>query len=857
MLGTRRNKHSNLILGFLFFLFCLVSIHAQEEQQPSIALVSYIKTLEERFNVKFSYINEDLEGLTIDAQKNPESLEDILSYIQEQFQIQYKKLNDRYYTLIKNSHVDLCGMVLDNFASNTIPGATVEILGTNRALITDDDGKFSIQDVPKDASIRIRYLGFLTQNMSVAEFLGLGECPKILMTPHMEQLNEVIVYQFLTTGIIKEKDASITLNTAEFGILPGQIEPDILQTVQALPGIKSIDETVSDINVRGGTNDQNLVLWNGIKMYQSGHFFGLISAFNPYLTDQVTIYKNGTPAAYGDGVSGVIQMETSNKIAEQWKGGAGFNLISGDFYTEVPLSDKLGIQFAARRSATDFLNSPTYNQFFDRAFQDSEITDQNNNSVDDEIQRKEDFFFYDFSGKILYNINDDHQLRFSAIHIKNNLKYAENNITDRETNISLLKQDNLSVGGQLQSQWNNRFSSHLNMYYSRYNLDAQNVFGNQVQQLFQQNEVIENAIKLNTDYQLTDQFNWNNGYQYIETGITNVTVLNEPDFNSKVKGVVRIHAPYTQFDYHSPENTFIAKVGARFNFIENLNTFKELLIEPRLNLNVKLANYLRAEVLGEFKSQTTNQVVDLEQNFLGIEKRRWILSNDSSLPVTKSKQGSVGMNYEKNHFYVGLEGFYKQVDGISTSTQGFQNQYQFSGEIGSYDVKGIEFLVNKKGENYSTWLSYAYNKNDYTFDSIVPQNFPNNLDIRHTLTFAGTYTYNNLKLSIGLNYRTGKPFTEPMDGDQGLDTDYTPSRINFKSPNSSRLPEYFRADASAIYSFRLSPRINANAGLSVLNVTNRKNTLNRYYRVNDEDEIETVDNVSLGITPNLSFRVNF
>ncbi|WP_235932764.1 carboxypeptidase-like regulatory domain-containing protein [Flagellimonas sediminis] len=841
----------------MFFLFCLVSIHAQEEQQPSIALVSYIKTLEERFNVKFSYINEDLEGLTIDAQKKPESLEDILSYIQEQFQIQYKKLNDRYYTLIKNSHVDLCGMVLDNFASNTIPGATVEILGTNRALITDDDGKFSIQDVPKDASIRIRYLGFLTQNMSVAEFLGLGECPKILMTPHMEQLNEVIVYQFLTTGIIKEKDASITLNTAEFGILPGQIEPDILQTVQALPGIKSIDETVSDINVRGGTNDQNLVLWNGIKMYQSGHFFGLISAFNPYLTDQVTIYKNGTPAAYGDGVSGVIQMETSNKIAEQWKGGAGFNLISGDFYTEVPLSDKLGIQFAARRSATDFLNSPTYNQFFDRAFQDSEITDQNNNSVDDEIQRKEDFFFYDFSGKILYNINDDHQLRFSAIHIKNNLKYAENNITDRETNISLLKQDNLSVGGQLQSQWNNRFSSHLNMYYSRYNLDAQNVFGNQVQQLFQQNEVIENAVKLNTDYQLTDQFNWNNGYQYIETGITNVTVLNEPDFNSKVKGVVRIHAPYTQFDYHSPENTFIAKVGARFNFIENLNTFKELLIEPRVNLNVKLANYLRVEVLGEFKSQTTNQVVDLEQNFLGIEKRRWILSNDSSLPVTKSKQGSVGMNYEKNHFYVGLEGFYKQVDGISTSTQGFQNQYQFSGEIGSYDVKGIEFLVNKKGENYSTWLSYAYNKNDYTFDSIVPQNFPNNLDIRHTLTFAGTYTYNNLKLSIGLNYRTGKPFTEPMDGDQGLDTDYTPSRINFKSPNSSRLPEYFRADASAIYSFRLSPRINANAGLSVLNVTNRKNTLNRYYRVNDEDEIETVDNVSLGLTPNLSFRINF
>lgn len=270
-----------------------------------------------------------------------------------------------------------------------------------------------------------------------------------------------------------------------------------------------------------------------------------------------------------------------------------------------------------------------------------------------------------------------------------------------------------------------------------------------------------------------------------------------------------------------------------------------------------MANYLRAEVLGEFKSQTTNQIIDLEQNFLGIEKRRWILSNDSTLPVTKSKQGSVGINYEKNNFYVGVEAFYKNVDGISTSTQGFQNPYQFSGEIGSYDVKGVELLINKKGENYSTWLSYAYNKNDYTFDSIVPQSFPNNLDIRHTVTFASTYTYKDLKLSIGLNYRTGKPFTEPVEGDEGLDQDFFPPRINYQSPNSSRLPEYFRADASAIYNFQLSRSIRANAGLSILNFTNRKNTLNKYYRVNADDEIETVENVSLGITPNVSFRVSF
>ena len=82
--------------------------------------------------------------------------------------------------------------------------------------------------------------------------------------------------------------------------------PDILQKIQAIPGISSINESISNINIRGGSNDQNLLLWDGIKMYHSGHFFGLISAFNPYLTDKVTLTKNGTSSQYNDGVSGTI-----------------------------------------------------------------------------------------------------------------------------------------------------------------------------------------------------------------------------------------------------------------------------------------------------------------------------------------------------------------------------------------------------------------------------------------------------------------------------------------------------------------------------------------------------------------------
>lgn len=853
MLGTLRHSHFCLILGFLLFFHTL---HAQE-QQNSVGLIPYLKTLEERFNIKFSYLNEDLDDFTISIPENMVTLNDILDYIESRLQLQAEKLNDRYYTLTKSTNITLCGTVLDNFAENTIPGATVEVLGTEIAQTTDSNGGFMLHDVSRDASLKIRYLGYLTKYIPIKSLIQQGGCPKILMAQHYEQLDEVIVYKYLTTGLIKEKDASITLNTPEFGILPGLIEPDILQTVQALPGIKSIDETVSDINVRGGTNDQNLVLWNGIKMYQFGHFFGLISAFNPYLTDKVSVIKNGTPAAFGDGVSSVIQMETSNQIADTFEGGAGFNFISGDIFGQFPLSNKLGFQFSARRSTTDFLNTPTYNKFFDRAFQDSKVTDENNVTVDENISRDEDFYFYDFSGKLLYDINDFHKLRFSAIHINNNLNYIETDQTNDETTQSILEQTNISIGGQLLSDWSGNFSSQLNVYYSRYNLDAQSIFDNQIQQLEQKNIVDERAVKLNTEYKFTDHLQWTNGFQYIETGIINRAFVTQPSFDTNIKGVIRIHSPYTEIKYHSSENKFIGRVGARVNFIENLDTFNKYLVEPRINLNFKLANYLRAELLGEFKSQTTHQIIDLEQNFLGIEKRRWTLSDEDTLPITQSKQGSLGINYERNNFYLGLEGFYKNVDGISTRTQGFQNQNQFSGEIGSYDVKGVEFLINKRGDNYSTWLSYAYNKNDYTFNSVVPSKFPNNLDIHHTITFAGTYNYKDLKLSVGINYRTGKPYTEPLDGDEALDNSFFPARINYQSPNSSRLPEYFRADASAVYNFDIGRRIRATTGVSLLNMTNRKNSLNRYYRVNDEDQIEAVESVSLGITPNVSFRVSF
>jgi len=445
MLRKRRSSIIAVWASLLLLLLCTLPCFAQESTSKELKV--YLTELEQQYSIKFSYVDSDIEDVQI-AIPSTSNLEQILEALQVQTQLKIEKLNERYYSLVKTTTVEICGKVLDNFADNTIPGATIEVLGSEVAVITDMYGKFTLPRIPRNATLKVRYLGYITKYITVESLIAAQDCPEILLAQNYEKLDEVIVYEFLTSGIVKENDASITLNTNALGILPGLIEPDVLQSIQALPGIKSIDETVSDINVRGGTNDQNLILWNGIKMYQSGHFFGLISAFNPYLTDNVSVYKNGTPSRYGDGVSSVISMRTKNEIEDYFKGGAGFNLISGDVYGQFPITDQLAFQFSARRSVTDFLNTPTYDNFTARAFQDSEVTNQQNQSVDQDFDQETNFFFYDISGKFLYDITEDHKLRLSFMGIDNDLLFTETDTAANETTQSLIDQTNISIGLQ-------------------------------------------------------------------------------------------------------------------------------------------------------------------------------------------------------------------------------------------------------------------------------------------------------------------------------------------------------------------------------------------------------------------------
>lgn len=661
-------------------------------------------------------------------------------------------------------------------------------------------------------------------------------------------LNEVLLTKFLTEGISLKTDGSSKIDLKEFGILPGLIEPDVLQTIQALPGITSIDERVSNLNIRGGTNDQNLILWDNIKMYQSGHFFGLISAFNPSLINTVTVSKNGSSAQFGDGVSGIIHMQTSDSISRNLNGGLGSNLIAADGFVKLPVTEKIEIQVSARRSLTDVINTPTYNQYFDRIFQDSDLTNLNDNSL---IQ-DERFYFYDVSSKLNYQISQKDHLTISGLKIFNSLDYQENATSNSQltSSNSELIQESLALGLKYKRDWNNKFSTVFRISMSNYELNSTNNDITNSQVLKQVNDVKDNRFEFQANYQINNNLNYLGGYQYSEIGMSNLEDVNNPKFRRYVKDVLRSHGLYNEVSFKSNSGNTKAKIGLRANYVEE---FSEFFLEPRLTINQNISNCFRIELLAEIKSQTTSQIIDLQDDFLGVEKRRWILSNNDNIPILQSQQASIGGHYLKNKLLISLEAYIKNVDGITSRSQGFQNQYQFINATGSYLIKGVDFLVNKQFKSFSTWLGYSFSTNDYNFSELNNgQPFPNNIDLRHQLTFAGTYAINQLKIAFGMNWHSGRPITHYNESNPLLN-----NSLNFLNPNNSNLSNYFRADCSATYKFKIFKKYNGHLGLSIWNLFNTKNLVNSYFTLSEENNIFKNDIESLGITPNATLRLTF
>ncbi|WP_299183679.1 TonB-dependent receptor plug domain-containing protein [uncultured Aquimarina sp.] len=887
-------------LTTLFIFFWITVGHSQEVKLSITAektpLVDILKAFENQLKFNFSYDVTAVKNVSLELRDVNLSIESLKNIVELQTSYLLQKVSDTDFILVKNKKVvDVCATVVDAVSLFELPQADIH-LNKRTIGLTNNKGVLKLQLQPWD-SISISYLGYKSKTIKISELSDVN-CDTIRLQPAIENLSEVLVKEYLTGGIQKNQDAAITVSTKKLRILPGLVEPDVLQSLQLLPGINSPTEDPAGLYIRGGTPGQNLVLWDGIKMYQNGHFFNQISTFNPFITKNVTVYRGGTSVRYGDRISGVINIESDDDLTEKLKVGGGLNLTHADAYIKLPLSKKFGILLAGRRSTTDVYQNIAYNNLVRKVFQNTRanIPDFDETETAEQRSREDDFSFSDTNFKMLWKPNDKNTLKFSSIFAENRLDNTKTITIEPSNNEALVKDilkiRNLGFSLNWNKKYYNNIKQNINFYFSsydqRYNLiDERETTDNSIKE----NEAINNRIKdIGGEYALDIPFKKNHsvnlGYQftYNQTEYELIDKISNDVFETEDRFVINgngtNHTIYSEYIYKTPK-TYI-NIGARGSQLSNVNSF---FIEPRMFSSYQLWDNFTLNTSAELKNQQLNNYLTYNSTFGGevqalpVSDNVWILSNNStvgldedddagntSIRVVKSMQFTLGALYSYQGWNFDVEGYYKKITDLSSLSNvildlGLPDDSPETDDIfyGEEQRIGVDFLIKKRVENYRFWVGYSLSKTITSFPLVQDAYYNGDFDQRHVFNFSQTLKVDHFEFALGWNYATGRPFTRIIRDDNDTDG----SIIDPRGLNSSKFKDYHRLDASAVYRFKLNKEKDWNGmiGLSLRNIYNRKNVISQTYRENvDEDFnffIESIDNQSLRFTPDLVLRFNF
>ncbi|MEQ8626084.1 carboxypeptidase-like regulatory domain-containing protein [Ekhidna sp.] len=839
----------------LIILWLLSSaVWAQEDTIASGSLKDYLSFLSEQYDVEFSYLDHVIVDKSVQFDSTKEkSLSELLVNLQNETRLRFEQVKEGYIVVrpyTSSEMVRLCGFIMDH-SNQPLIGATVSY-SENDGVFTDENGYFQFDSIPYGARLTIRSIGFLTKSLNVKNF-SFETCNKFKMGESVSVLKEVVISDYLAAGIHKNRN-NVTINPDELKTLSGLVEPDILQSIQQSPGVNSPYETAAGIHVRGGLPDQNLVLWNGIKTYNQGHFFGMISAFNPYITDKVRFIKSGTSARYGDRVSSVIDISTGQNLVNEISGGAGTNMLYADGFLNVPvIQNRLSLQLSARRSFTDLLETFTYNQMADRVFQNTKISE----SLSNDSQSSNRFFFNDFTSKLLWKVDGHNKLSINTLYNRNDLDFrSENEDTNQSFNDKLLNaNEGLAVDWRHES--NGPISFNVDANYAKYILryefivdDADTTSGSS-----KKNLVREAGARLNGRYQWSDEHQVEFGYHYSNNRTQYAYETSGSSFNLILDSdntTINTHSLFAEYEFNG--STIYIHPGLRVNHYRELGvTF----IEPRLYVEKPLSEDIAISASGEYRTQIASQIKESVVSDLSLENKVWALASNDRFPVIRSYQLTLGSSYENMGWLIDAEVYRKQLMDVTTLTFGYLNPQDNQFRRGDSKVFGSDLFIKKQWINYEAWASYSYVRTDNTFTGLNNNEpFPGSWNIEHTVRFTNNYNAGRWSFSLGWMWHTGKSFTEVVE-----ESSNGPISIVYGELNANNLPIYHRLDGSVLYEFssRKNERIRYRIGLSILNLYNRRNLLNREFRTTPSLNNELIDTkvYSLGITPNLVFRVFF
>ena len=660
----------------------------------------------------------------------------------------------------------------------------------------------------------------------------------------IQEIPEITITNYLTQGISK-KDNVFIVKPKHIGLLAGLTEADVFESLHQLPSVANINETATEITVRGGNTDQNNVLFDAIPIYHKGHLFGMISPINPNIVSKITLITKATNPKYNDKASSVVLIETDNKINNKRLFNFGLNGINFDANTNISiLKNKLSLQTSIRRSFTEFIETPTFIKYEEKTFQTTKIN----------IAEDKNFNFTDYVLKLNFIPNAKNQWYLSGIYITNNLDFKvkkDNNFSFKD----LLAIKNLGFSLRWDRKWNSYITQETTVSLSDYNLQYKHTNfsdasflgasqkGNQIYDAgltsyFSYKKNKKNKVELGYRFNLK-----NASYAFKQIENTNSFVLDTD--NSTVK----THQLFANFI--SDFKNFHVQIGSSINYYQELNMLK---FAPRLLLTKKISKYFKLNFTTEFKNQAIYQIDETVLSDLYLENKIWRLANGKEFPVINSNQYSFGGIFVKNKWTFDMDLYYKQINGITALSFGYLNPDNPNFNKGKQKNLGLEFFAKKKFHYFNLWMSSGISKIENKFEHINNNNyFRASQELRYNGKISLSYKNNGFETAIAWMIHSGKPYTKAS-----IDAN---NNFTFQKINNEQLPTYHRLDISSTYQFDFSKQknIKGKIGLSIRNLYQQKNFISKEYVGNNSltQPIKEYDIYGIGFTPNLLLRVWF
>ena len=743
----------------------------------------------------------------------------------------------------------------------------IKVRNKNISTSTDPDGHYSLQ-LPRGTNvIEIKSLShkevvktlivYDDGNFDVDINEKSNQLDEVVIKKKGQRATETVVSGLVSIDIENIKNVPLILG-----------ERDILKVATTFPGIKTTGEGSAGFNVRGGKEDQNLILLDNAVLYNPQHFLGFFSAINPYTAKKADIYKGSIPADFGGRLSSVFDITTKNGNPEKFSGEGAIGPITANLSFGLPIQkNKSSIIFGARATYSDWVLKALDNEdlknseagFYDGIVKYNNAINKNNNLEATLYYSKDRFSIssdslYKYSNRLAsakwdHTFNAKHKAAFifTNSEYKFNIDYHSDDINSFDFGYKIDE-------SQLQAKFNYAFNQKHHFSYGiaskLYNISPGYQHPTKPEATListdlEKEKALESGIYFADNFKFSDKLLIDLGLRYsfyASLGPANVNVYQD--------GSPLSDATVIKTDHYN-NNEVVKKYGG---------------LEPRF-----AARYFFTEDFSIKASyDMTRQYIHLlSSNITQSPTDTWKLS-DSNIKPQSAQQISLGLykNLKDEEYELSLEGYYKKSKNILDYKVGAQLLLNENVETqllqGEGKAYGVEFLIKKQVGKLNGWIGYTYSRSliklQGQFNEETVNNgayFASNFDKPHDLSAVLNYKFTKrYSLSTNFLYQTGRPITYPIGTYNYGGSEYT----LYSDRNKYRIPDYIRLDLGLNIegNHKIKKLAHSFWNISVYNVLGRNNPYSIYFVTDPAGKIKAYKTSIFSIpVPSITYNFKF